>query len=342
MHRIIGESSSLAETLAHVSRVAPLNRPILVIGERGSGKELIAERLHYLSTRWDQAFHKVNCAAISDTLLDSELFGHEAGAFTGATKTQQGRFERANGGTLFLDELGTMPLRIQEKILRIIEYGEFERLGGQKTIQVDVRIVGATNEDLPNLATLGKFRHDLLDRLAFDVVNVPALRQRTEDIPTLVDHFATRMCSELDKEYYSGFSHEAMTTLIAYSWPGNIRELKNVVERSLCHWDNVDEPIDDVILNPFNPSSTPASLATNKTSNIQPAIAVNAKENAEFIMTENDSVDFEARIKSLEVSLIQRALTLNRNHQKHSAEYLGITYHQFRALLKKYNDDLQR
>ncbi len=200
---------------------------------------MIAERIHYLSTRWDEAFHKVNCAAISDSLLDSELFGHEAGAFTGATKSQQGRFERANGGTLFLDELGTMPLRIQEKILRIIEYGEFERLGGQKTLHVDVRIVGATNENLPLLASQGKFRHDLLDRLAFDVVNVPALHQRKDDIPTLVDHFATRMCSELEQEYYSGFSPRAMETLLEYSWPGNIRELNSIIHYAcaLCPGD---------------------------------------------------------------------------------------------------------
>ncbi len=338
MNRIIGESSTLAETLAHVSRVAPLNRPILVIGERGSGKELIAERLHYLSTRWDEAFHKVNCAAISESLLDSELFGHEAGAFTGATKAQQGRFERANGGTLFLDELGTMPLRIQEKILRIIEYGEFERLGGQKTLRVDVRIVGATNEDLPKLAAQGKFRHDLLDRLAFDVVNVPALRKRTEDIPTLVDHFATRMCSELDKEYYSGFSSSAMAVLIAYAWPGNIRELKNVVERSLCHWDNVDEPIDEVILNPFNTSPT---LPAEK-SNTQPSVTVNSEGNSESMPPEGGPIRFEDRVKSFEISLIQRALNANRHHQKNSAEYLGITYHQFRALLKKYSSALRK
>ncbi len=338
MNRIIGESSTLAETLAHASRVAPLNRPILVIGERGSGKELIAERIHYLSTRWDEAFHKVNCAAISDSLLDSELFGHEAGAFTGATKSQQGRFERANGGTLFLDELGTMPLRIQEKILRIIEYGEFERLGGQKTLHVDVRIVGATNENLPLLASQGKFRHDLLDRLAFDVVNVPALHQRKEDIPTLVDHFATRMCSELEQEYYSGFSPRAMETLLEYSWPGNIRELKNTVERSLCYWDNMDEPIDEVILNPFDTSPIQAS----NTSNTRSAAAVNTEESRDTHTSENAGGNFEARVKSFEISLIQHALNVNKHHQKHSAEYLGITYHQLRALLKKYGEDLQR
>ncbi|MFL0804035.1 MAG: phage shock protein operon transcriptional activator [Agarilytica sp.] len=339
MNRIIGESSSLADTLAHVSRVAPLNRPILVVGERGSGKELIAERLHYLSTRWDETFHKVNCAAISEPLLDSELFGHEAGAFTGATKVSHGRFERANGGTLFLDELATMPLRIQEKILRIIEYGEFERLGGQKTIHVDVRIVGATNEDLPGLANQGKFRHDLLDRLAFDVIKVPALRQRTEDIPTLVDHFATRMCSELDREYYSGFSPDAMAVLTAYSWPGNIRELKNVVERSVCHWDNADEPIDEITLNPFAPSS---ALPTTPQASNHPNPDENFETQPASSTAENKTMDFEARVKTFEIRLIQEALTQNKQHQKRSAAYLGLTYHQFRALLKKYREDLQR
>src|SRR5690606_14058123 len=162
-----------------------LNRPVLVLGERGSGKELIAERIHFLSSRWESSLHKVNCAAISDQLLDSELFGHEPGSFTGATRVHHGRFERADGGTLFLDELGAMSIRIQEKLLRLIEYGEFERVGGQQTIKVDIRIVAATNADLKKMAKKGKFREDLLDRLAFDVIPVPPLRERLGDIPEL-------------------------------------------------------------------------------------------------------------------------------------------------------------
>ena len=149
---IIGESPQLAAALDHISRLAAIDRSVLIIGERGTGKELAAERLHYLSSRWDQTFTKINCSAIAETLLESELFGHEAGAFTGATKQHVGRFELTDGGTLFLDELATMSLRLQEKLLQVIEYGEFERVGGQKTLQVDVRLVAATNADLPSLA----------------------------------------------------------------------------------------------------------------------------------------------------------------------------------------------
>ncbi len=326
MQRIIGESGTLVETLDHASKIAPLNRPILVTGERGSGKEVIAERIHYLSTRWDEAFHKVNCAAISEQLLDSELFGHETGAFTGATKMHLGRFERADGGTLFLDELGTLPLRIQEKLLRIIEYGEFERLGGQQTIQVDVRIVAATNEHLPRLAEKGKFRHDLLDRLAFDVVKVPPLRQRIEDIPTLVEHFATRMCIEMGRDYYSGFSVATLAELTAYPWPGNIRELKNVVERSVCHWHDPDEPIDHVIFDPFGCTDTADQAPV---ASPLPAESLTSREG-----------NFHEQVRKFELRLLHQALAACKNHQKNTAEHLGMSYHQLRALLKKYRAEL--
>ncbi len=230
---MIGNSAALAQALDHLSRLAPVNRPILVLGERGTGKELAAERLHFLSTRWDAPLLKVNCAAMAETLLESELFGHEAGAFTGATRSHQGRFERADGGTLFLDELGTMSMRLQEKLLRLVEYGEFERVGGQETLQVDVRVIAATNADLRALAARGEFRHDLLDRLSFDIVHLPALRHRREDIPELAEHFAIQMSAELGWELFPGFTREAMAALQAYQWPGNVRELKNLVQRVL-------------------------------------------------------------------------------------------------------------
>ena len=162
---IIGEAPAFIEMLEHVSRVAPLSKPVLVVGERGTGKELIASRLHFLSARWEQRVIKVNCAALTESILESELFGHEAGAFTGAARTHIGHFERADGGTLILDELATISLRMQEKILRTIEYGEIQRVGGNETLQVDVRIVGSTNADLQALAEDGRFRKDLLDRL---------------------------------------------------------------------------------------------------------------------------------------------------------------------------------
>ena len=204
--------------LEHVSRAAKLAKPVLVIGERGTGKELIASRLHYLSVRWEQPLVKVNCAALTESLLETELFGHQAGAFTGATRTHIGRFEQADGGTLVLDELGTIPLRMQEKILRVIEYGEFQRVGGSETLRTDVRIVGATNEHLPRLVELGRFRPDLLDRLAFDVVHVPPLRARPEDIGALAYHFAVNVTKELRRQFFPGFTAEAKAALLGYAW----------------------------------------------------------------------------------------------------------------------------
>ena len=174
----IGESPAFLETLEQASKVAPLSKPVLIIGERGTGKELIATRLHYLSPRWEKPFIKLNCSSLTESILETELFGHEAGAFTGAITQHIGRFERADTGTLFLDELATIPKRMQEKILRVIEYGEFERVGGSETMRVDVRIVAATNANLPDMAERGLFRSDLLDRLAFDVINLPALCYR--------------------------------------------------------------------------------------------------------------------------------------------------------------------
>ena len=179
---LLGEANSFLEVLEQVSRLAPLNKPVLIIGERGTGKELIANRLHYLSGRWDGPFISLNCAALNENLLDTELFGHEAGAFTGAQKRHPGRFERADGGTLFLDELATAPMLVQEKLLRVIEYGELERVGGSQPLQVNVRLVCATNANLPERVAEETFRADLLDRLAFDVVQLPPLRERRSDI----------------------------------------------------------------------------------------------------------------------------------------------------------------
>lgn len=223
---LLGEANSFLEVLEQVSRLAPLDKPVLVIGERGTGKELIASRLHFLSSRWQGPFISLNCAALNENLLDSELFGHEAGAFTGASKRHPGRFERADGGTLFLDELATAPMLVQEKLLRVIEYGELERVGGSQPLQVNVRLVCATNADLPQMVEDGLFRADLLDRLAFDVVQLPPLRERQSDIMLLATQFAIQMCRELGLPLFPGFSERAAMTLQNYRWPGNIRELK--------------------------------------------------------------------------------------------------------------------
>ncbi|HHL42286.1 MAG TPA: AAA family ATPase, partial [Hellea balneolensis] len=253
--QLIGDSPAWLATLDQISGSAALDRSMLVVGERGTGKELVAARLHFLSPRWEQNYITVNCAALSDELLDSELFGHEQGAFTGASKRRAGRFERADGGTLFLDEIATASPRVQEKLLRVIEYGEFERLGGEKTIQVNVRVIGATNVDLPAAVKAGDFRADLLDRLAFDVITLPPLRARKRDIIPLAEFFGRRMVSELGEGQFPGFTTEVMEFLMDYHWPGNVRELKNVTERAVGRAYNeeggLERPIFKVNLDPF-------------------------------------------------------------------------------------------
>lgn len=315
---LISESPAMLEILERVSSVARLDKPVLVIGERGTGKELIASRLHYLSRRWERPFIKLNCAALAESLLETELFGHEAGAFTGASKRHSGRFELANSGSLFLDELASTSARVQEKLLRVIEYGEFERVGGSQTLRTDVRLVAATNEDLPTLAQQGKFRADLLDRLAFDVITLPPLRHRSEDIIPLADHFARRMTSEMSREYFAGFSKEARKILIDYHWPGNIRELKNVVERAVYRSEE-DEEVQHIQLDPFESPWRPASQTTGPAT---PALA--------------DEIDFKEQVEAYETGLIENALELSRFNQRKAADMLGLTYHQLRGLLRKY------
>ena len=321
--QLIGESPAFLEVLEHVSRVAPLNRPVLVIGERGTGKELIAARIHFLSGRWDYPFIKMNCAALAESLLETELFGHEAGSFTGAAKRRQGRFELANKGSLFLDELSSTSSGVQEKILRVIEYGEFERVGGSETIRTDVRIIGATNDDLPTLAEKGKFRADLLDRLAFDVITLPPLRERLGDILTLADHFAVKMAGELGRDLFNGFSEHASRELLDYQWPGNVRELKNVVERAVYTCQDDDKPIVDIIFDPFNSPWRPGGLS--------------AKDKPEPLDLPVKPYDLKQSIQDEEVRRIKSAMEQCRFNQKKTAEFLGMTYHQLRGYLRKYN-----
>ncbi len=327
---IIGNSAALALALEQLSRLALINRPVLILGERGTGKELAAERLHYLSPRWDAPLVKVNCAAMAESLLESELFGHEAGAFTGATGTRAGRFERADGGTLFLDELGTMSPRLQEKLLRLIEYGEFERLGGQKTLTVDVRVLAATHADLPALAAEGRFRLDLLDRLSFDVVHLPPLRLRREDIGELAQHFAIQMSAELGWELFPGFTEQAREALASAPWPGNIRELKNAVERSLFRWGDADQPVGDIVIDPFQ-SPFPAEQEAGHTTGALPAAAAPEVDGARV-----DEADFNTRIGRIEKKLLVEALHQHHGNQRRTAESLGLSYNQLRGLVRKH------
>lgn len=307
----IGQSPAFLDMLAHVSQLAPLNRPLLLWGERGVGKEVIANRLVYLSGRWDKPFLKLNCAALAESLLDSELFGHEAGAFTGATRRRASRFELADGGTLFLDEIANASLAVQEKILRVIEYGRFERVGGNAEQEVDVRIIAATNADLPALAAAGRFRPDLLDRLAFDVILIPPLRERPSDIGLLAQHFAARMTSELKRDFFPGFTAAAMRRLEEARWPGNVRELRNVVERSVYRMARIDHALERLYFNPFDrPRPTNTETA-------EPAAG-----------------DFRARVNAFEVGLLRQALQDSQFNQRRAACALGLTYHQFRYHLR--------
>lgn len=330
---IIGEAPAFLEMLEHVSRAAPLAKPVLVVGERGTGKELIASRLHFLSARWEQPLVKVNCAALTESILESELFGHEAGAFTGAARTHVGHFERADGGTLVLDELATISLRMQEKILRVIEYGELQRVGGSNMIQVDVRIVGATNADLQELAADGRFREDLLDRLAFDVITVPPLRERLEDILPLSYAFAVNMVSELKRQYFPGFSPRAASSLLRHDWPGNVRELKNAIERSIYRSTEADQQVKRIAFDPFDsPFRLRDRKAPEASKTVAPAPSAQKR-------TPKFPLDLKSHLAETEKQLLNTALEKARFNQRAAAALLGLSYHQMRGKIRKHGLD---
>ncbi len=313
---LVGESAAFQDMLAHVSALAPLNRPALILGERGAGKELVAHRLMFLSPRWNRPFITLNCGALADTLLDSELFGHEAGAFTGAARRRASRFELADTGTMFLDEIGNAPPAVQEKLLRLIEYGSFERVGGNDTVRVDVRLIAATNADLRST----NFRADLLDRLAFDVIRIPPLRERQGDAVILARHFAARMTAELRRDVFPGFSPAAEAALAAHPWPGNVRELRNTVERSVYRMPDIKKPLDAILFDPFGAAAPKPAPAPAAKPPLQPAAA-----------------GFRAASDAYERQLLSDALAAARFNQKQAAAALGLSYHQFRNALKKHN-----
>jgi psp operon transcriptional activator len=334
--QFIGQSLAFLDAVERASRAAPLNRPVLVIGERGTGKELIAERLHHLSSRWAGPLIIMNCAALPENLIEAELFGHEAGSFTGAAKTRHGRFEEADGGTLFLDELGTLSMPAQDRLLRATEYGEITRIGASKPISVDVRIVAATNENLPALVDQGRFRADLLDRLSFEVVTLPPLRARQGDIPLLAEHFGRRMAVELDWPNWPGFTPRALEELETYSWPGNVRELRNVVERAVYRHEDPERPIEEINFNPFQspwaptgidaPSRAAAPLAANEDDESAPAVTLPSAA----------TTDFRAAITQYERRILEDALRRNRFNQRATAAALNLSYDQLRHALKRH------
>ncbi|HIJ66102.1 MAG TPA: phage shock protein operon transcriptional activator [Candidatus Hydrogenedentes bacterium] len=342
VHEALGQSEAFVAFQEQLSRVAKVDRPVLVIGERGTGKELAAQRLHYLSGRWQEPFVALNCSALSPSLIESELFGHEAGAFTGAARQRKGRFEAANNGTLFLDEIGLIPLEVQEKILRVVEYGAFERVGSSAPSRVDVRIVAATNADVPALADEGRFKRDLLDRLSFEVLFLPPLRERAGDALLLANHFAAHMAHELGRNDVPEFTDNAVEALEQYPWPGNVRELKNVIERAVYRSDSSTIDDGDIVFDPFQSpfAPQPATAASDNAPSdgapsdggARPCAAANAGPL---------NMSLEEAVRDLEVRMMKQALARAQFNQRKAADLLGLTYHQFRGLYRKYKDQRQ-
>lgn len=330
--QFIGQSGAFLDAVERTSRAAPMRRPVLVVGERGTGKELIAERLHRLSNRWGEPLVTLNCAALPETLIEAELFGHEAGAFTGATRAREGRFEEADKGTLFLDELATLSMGAQERLLRAVEYGEVTRIGSSRPIRVDVRIVAATNEDLPQLAAEGRFRSDLLDRLSFEVITLPPLRVREGDVQVLTDYFGRRMAAELRWDAWPGFADHVWQQLEDHPWPGNVRELRNVVERAVYRWDNWEQPIGHVQFDPFDSPWKPVAQPV-----ASPAPAPGKPMPASRAAADFDHVgDLRGAVDAHERAILEHHLGRHRWNQRQTARALGLTYDQLRHCIRKH------
>ena len=331
--QFVGQSGAFLDAVERASAAAALNRPVLVIGERGTGKELIAERLHRLSPRWGGPLITMNCAALPETLIEAELFGHEAGAFTGATRARAGRFEEADGGTLFLDELATLSAAAQERLLRAVEYGEVTRIGSNQVLNVDVRIVAATNEHLPALAEAGRFRADLLDRLSFEVITLPPLRVREGDVLVLADYFGRRMAAELEWNRWPGFSDALIDELERYSWPGNVRELRNVVERAVYRWADPGRPVAAVEFDPF---ASPWRPATGKPMP-EPRFPAQREPSVVQVAVQVPDRGFRTACLAYEKQLLEAALERCRHNQRRTAALLKLSYDQLRHALRRHD-----
>lgn len=306
---IIGSSQPMQELAETLALVAPSDATVLITGESGTGKELVAGAVHHNSLRSDAPFIKINCAALHENLLESELFGHEKGAFTGAAEQRKGRFELADKGSLFLDEIGDMSLTTQAKILRVLQEGEFERLGGAETIKVDVRLIAATHKDLQQMINSGLFRQDLFFRLSVVPLHLPPLRERSMDIPTLAQHFLTQY-REKNRRDIRSFQAEALEALLVYSWPGNIRELENAIERAviLC--------LDEQILLQHLP--------------LQVRQAYDAEDEHLFAIRPG------VTLKDMEKELILSTLKQTENNRTKAAEILGVSRQTLQNKLKEY------
>jgi two-component system response regulator PilR (NtrC family) len=314
LENIIGQSPKMQELFRLIPRIAQSNSHVLITGESGSGKELFANALHNLSQRKDKNFVTINCAAFPEGLLESELFGHMKGAFTGALYNKQGLFEIADGGTLFLDEIGEMSINLQVKLLRVIENGTFRRVGGTSDIKVDVRIISATNKDLKEEVLAGRFREDLYYRLNVVPINIPPLRERKEDIPLLIDYFLKKVCNSTKR-----FTNEAIKLLVDYPWKGNVRELENVIERVVLLSDKKE----------IMPEDLPLEIRRYD------------KEYFGFIreglpQLDERGVDIEKVIENLEKSYLLQALDRAKGVKTEAAKLLNLSFRSFRHRLHKY------
>jgi len=321
----LGESEAFREFKEKLHKIAKIDRSVLVIGERGTGKEIAANIIHVDSSRWQKKLVTINCAALTPSLIESELFGYEKGAFTGAsTSGGKGRFEEAEGGTIFFDEIGMIPISIQTKLLRVVEYGTYEKVGSSKTQKANVRIIGATNLDLKKLCDEGKFKRDLLDRLSFEVVYAPPLRERDKDIMLLAHHFANAMAIECGNLNEITFSKGIIESLNSYNWPGNVRELKNVIERAVykCQKDKITEIVLDPFKNPYK------NIAKNKLSAIVDMLNEGTISNLEKVK------------QSIDILYLKSALNKAENNQKKAAEMMGLSYDQFRGFYRKYKNSI--
>ncbi len=312
INEIIGEDSSIISLRQMIQAIAPSKATVLIEGESGTGKELVAKAIHELSSQSLTGFFPVNCAAIPETLLESELFGHEKGAFTGATSLKKGKFEVAQGGTLYLDEIGDMPLQLQAKILRVLEDGKFERVGGTNSIHSDARIIAATNKDLKKAIQEGNFREDLYFRINVMNIRLPSLRERIGDIPMLVNHFIRRFNLIYSKNIQE-IDHEALKILSVYHWPGNIRELRNIIERAIVLENN------DII----EAKSLPAEILQKKETN-------------SVITPFSDQINFKTAIEDYEKQLISWALKKHQNRISLSSKALGLSRHALRHYILKH------
>jgi len=309
---IVTKSPKMDKILSITGRVAKSNSTVLIRGETGTGKELIAQALHFGSDRQNKPLITVNCAALSENLLESELFGHEKGSFTGASAQRIGRFEQANGGTLFIDEIGDISLQTQVKLLRALQFGEFERIGGTKTLKVDVRVITATNRNLEELIENGQFRQDLYYRINVIAINLPALRERKEDIPLLIKHFIEKYSKENGKNV-TDISKEAFNQLMHYHFPGNIRELENIIESAL-----VMARGEIITINDF----TQDVLSSSESTALNP---------------HNFKNSYDEKLEAFESTMINDALELKGGNQSQAAKVLGITERHLRSRMQKYN-----